>query len=61
MLWKVAGGLLLAWVAFMVVGSIIGFAVKVLIFGAIIAGALWVGTAAYRAITGSHSPRQIRS
>lgn len=61
MLWKVAGGLLVAWLAFMVVGSIIGLALKVLFWGAVIAGVLWVGTAAYRAVTGSKSPRQIRS
>lgn len=60
MLWKVAGGLLLAWIALMVVGSVVGFVVKALIWGAVIVGAVFIGTAAYRAIKGD-SPKQIGS
>lgn len=60
MFWKIVGGLLLAWVAFMVVGSIVGFLVKAVFWIAIVAGVAFLGTAAYGAIKGGGSSKQIR-
>lgn len=61
MFWKIVGGLLLAWVAFMVLGSVIGFLVEAVFWIALIAGAAFLGTAAYGAIKGSGKNKQIRS
>lgn len=61
MFWKIVGGLLLAWVAFMVIGSLVGFLVKAVFWIAIIAGAGFLGAAAYGAIKGGGNRKQIRS
>ncbi|MEU3272396.1 hypothetical protein ABZ639_16260 [Saccharomonospora sp. NPDC006951] len=61
MFWKIVGGLLLAWVAFMVIGSVVGFLVKAVFWIAIVAGAAFLGAAAYGAIKGSGNKKQIRS
>jgi hypothetical protein len=60
MFWKIVGGLILAWVAFMVLGSVLGFLVKAVFWIAIIGGAVFLGTAAYGAIKGKNTPKQIR-
>lgn len=56
MIWKIAGVLLVIWLAF----TVIGFVVKGLFWLAVIGGVLFLGTAAYTAIKGG-SNRQIRS
>ncbi|OLT38680.1 hypothetical protein BJF85_08200 [Saccharomonospora sp. CUA-673] len=53
MFWKIVGGLLLAWVAFMVIGSVLGFLVKAVFWVALIGGAAFLGAAAYGAIKGN--------
>ncbi|ANN14466.1 hypothetical protein GCM10027598_00810 [Amycolatopsis oliviviridis] len=60
MFWKIVGGLLLAWVAFMVLGSVLGFLVKAVFWIAVIGGAVFLGTAAYGAIKGKGTPKQLR-
>ncbi len=60
MFWKIVGGLILAWVAFMVLGSVLGFLVKAVFWIAIIGGAVFLGTAAYGAIKGKSNPKQLR-
>lgn len=55
MFWKIIGGLLLAWVAFMVLSSVLGFLVKTVFWIAIIALGAFLGTAAYGAIKGKNS------
>ncbi|GAA1195380.1 MULTISPECIES: hypothetical protein [Prauserella] len=60
MFWKIVGGLLLAWVAFMVIGSLVGFLVKAVFWIALIAGAGFLGAAAYGALKGGDK-KQIRS
>lgn len=57
MIWKIAGVLLVVWLAF----TVIGFVVKGLFWLAIIGGALFLATAAYTAIKGGGSNRQIGS
>jgi hypothetical protein len=59
MFWKIVGALIVAWVAFMVIGSVIGFLFKAVLVIAVIAGVGILGTAAYRAIKGSGNRRQI--
>lgn len=54
MFWKIVGALIVAWVAFMVIGSVIGFLFKAVLVIAIIAGVGVLGTAAYRVIKGSN-------
>lgn len=61
MFWKIVGGLILAWVAFMVLGSVLGFLVKTVLFVALIAGGVFLGAAAYGAITKKEPFKQIRS
>ncbi|PXY31470.1 hypothetical protein [Prauserella muralis] len=61
MFWKIVGALLLAWVAFMVIGSVVGFLVKAVFWIALIGGAVFLGTAAYGAIKGGKTNKQIRS
>ncbi|WP_409496461.1 hypothetical protein [Amycolatopsis sp. cmx-11-12] len=60
MFWKIVGGLILAWVAFMVLGSVLGFLVKAVFWIAVIGGAVFLGTAAYGAIKGKRTPKQLR-
>jgi hypothetical protein len=60
MFWKIVGGLILAWIAFMVLGSVLGFLVKAVFWIAIIGGAVFLGTAAYGAIKGKSTPKQLR-
>ncbi|HJQ44930.1 MAG TPA: hypothetical protein VJ870_01230 [Amycolatopsis sp.] len=60
MFWKIVGALIVAWVAFMVIGSVVGFLLKAVIWIAIIGGAVFLGTAAYRAIKGPNTPKQLR-
>ncbi|MGW3961897.1 hypothetical protein ACWED2_18890 [Amycolatopsis sp. NPDC005003] len=60
MFWKIVGGLIVAWVAFMVLGAVIGFVFKVVLWGAIIGGVVLLGAAGYKAITGGKKdPRRI--
>jgi len=54
MFWKIVGALIVAWVAFMVIGSVIGLLFKAVLWIAIIGGAVFLGTAAYRAIKGGN-------
>lgn len=56
MFWKIVGVLIVAWLAF----TVIGFVVKGLFWLALIGGALFLGTAAYGAIKGGER-RQIGS
>ncbi|HKN51716.1 MAG TPA: hypothetical protein VJX66_04400 [Amycolatopsis sp.] len=60
MFWKIVGGLILAWVAFMVLGAVIGFVFKAILWIAVIGGVLFLGTAAYKAISGSGDRKRIR-
>lgn len=57
MVWKIAGVLIVIWLAF----TVIGVVVKGLFWLAIIGGLLFLGTAAYTAIKGGQQNRQIRS
>ncbi|WP_116204208.1 hypothetical protein [Amycolatopsis circi] len=57
MFWKIVGALVVAWIAFMVLGSVIGFVFKAVLWIAIIGGVAFLGTAAYGAITGKKSKR----
>jgi uncharacterized membrane protein len=57
MIWKIAGVLIVIWLAF----TVIGVVVKGLFWLAIIGGLLFLGTAAYTAIKGGQQNRQIRS
>lgn len=50
MLLKIVLGLFIAWVAFMVIGSVVGFLLHAVLWIAIIGGAVFLGTAAYGAI-----------
>ncbi|WP_197319687.1 hypothetical protein [Saccharomonospora sp. NB11] len=50
MFWKIVGGLLLAWVAFIVIGAAIGFLVKAVFWIAVIGGGVFLGAAAYGAL-----------
>ncbi|ADJ50767.1 hypothetical protein AMES_8941 [Amycolatopsis mediterranei S699] len=60
MFWKIVGGLLIAWVAFMVLGAVIGFVFKAVLWIAIIGGIAFLGAAGYKAITGGKKdPRRI--
>ena len=56
MIWKIAGALLVIWLAFAVIGVVI----KGLFWLAIIGGVLFLGTAAYTALKGG-SNRHINS
>ena len=60
MFWKIVGALIVAWIAFMVIGSVVGFLLKAVIWIAIIGGAVFLGTAAYRAVKGGGSRKQLR-
>jgi hypothetical protein len=60
MFWKIVGALIVAWVAFMVIGSVIGFLLKAVIWIAVIGGAVFLGTAAYGAIKGRNEPKRLR-
>ncbi|HVV09637.1 hypothetical protein [Amycolatopsis sp.] len=60
MFWKIVGALIVAWLAFMVIGSVIGFLLKAVIWIAIIGGAVFLGTAAYGAIKGRNEPKRLR-
>lgn len=57
MIWKIAGVLIVIWLAF----TVIGVVVKGLFWLAIIGGVLFLGTAAYTAIKGGQQKGQIRS
>lgn len=60
MFWKIVGALLVAWVAFMVLGAVIGFVFKAVLWIAIIGGIAFLGAAGYRAISGGRKdPRRI--
>jgi hypothetical protein len=59
MFWKIVGALIVAWLAFMVIGSVIGFLLKAVLWIAIIGGAAFLGTAAYRAIKGRNTPKRL--
>ncbi|MEV6873804.1 MULTISPECIES: hypothetical protein [unclassified Amycolatopsis] len=59
MFWKIVGGLIVAWVAFMVLGAVIGFVFKAVLWIAIIGGVIFLGTAAYGAISGKKDPKRI--
>ncbi len=59
MFWKIVGALVVAWIAFMVVGSVIGFLFKAVLWIGIIGGVLFLGTAAYGAITGKKQSKRI--
>ncbi|MEU6645934.1 hypothetical protein ABZ863_25765 [Saccharomonospora sp. NPDC046836] len=61
MFWKIVGGLLLAWLAFMVIGSVVGFLVQAVFWIAVIGGVAFLGAAAYGAIKGGGDKKQIRS
>ncbi|WP_158884285.1 hypothetical protein [Amycolatopsis anabasis] len=61
MFWKIVGALIVAWLAFMVIGSVIGFVFKAVLWIAIIGGAVFLGTAAYGAIKGKSEHKRIRS
>lgn len=60
MFWKIVGGLLLAWVAFIVVGAVVGFLAKAVFWIVVIGGGVFVGAAAYSAIKGDKK-KQLRS
>ncbi|TNC26092.1 hypothetical protein [Amycolatopsis alkalitolerans] len=60
MFWKIVGALILAWVAFMVIGSVVGFLLKAVLWIAIIGGAVFLGTAAYGAIKNRSEPKRLR-
>ncbi|GLY67371.1 hypothetical protein [Amycolatopsis taiwanensis] len=59
MFWKIVGALIVAWVAFMIVGSLVGFLVKAVLVIAIVAGVGVLGAAAYRGLKGGNR-KQIR-
>ncbi|MFB9684086.1 hypothetical protein [Amycolatopsis plumensis] len=60
MFWKIVGGLIVAWVAFMVLGAVIGFVFKAVLWIAIIGGIAFLGAAGYKAVTsGKRDPRRI--
>ncbi|WP_410637447.1 hypothetical protein [Amycolatopsis sp. lyj-346] len=60
MFWKIVGGLIVAWVAFMVLGAVIGFVFKAVLWIAVIGGIAFLGAAGYKAITsGKKDPRRI--
>ncbi|WAL65762.1 hypothetical protein ORV05_33690 [Amycolatopsis cynarae] len=59
MFWKIVGALVVAWVAIMVIGSVVGFLLKAVVWIAIIGGAVFLGTAAYGAIKGKSSPKRL--
>jgi hypothetical protein len=59
MFWKIVLGIAVAWVAFMVLGTVIGFVFKAILWIAIIGGVVLLGTAGYRAITGKKDTRRI--
>ncbi len=60
MFWKIVGGLLLAWVAFMVVGAVVGFLVEAVFWIAVVGGGVFLGAAAYGAIKGDKR-KQLKS
>ncbi|KAA9161079.1 hypothetical protein FPZ12_015050 [Amycolatopsis acidicola] len=60
MFWKIVGALIVAWLAFMVIGSVIGFLLKAVVWIAIIGGAVFLGTAAYGAIKNRNEPKRLR-
>ncbi|GHG36607.1 MULTISPECIES: hypothetical protein [Amycolatopsis] len=60
MFWKIVGGLIVAWVAFMVLGAVLGFLFKAVLWIAIIGGIAFLGAAGYKAVTsGKRDPRRI--
>ncbi|AIJ26954.1 MULTISPECIES: hypothetical protein [Amycolatopsis] len=60
MFWKIVGALLVAWLAFMVIGSVIGFVFKAILWIAVIGGVGFLGAAAYNAIKNNKERKQIR-
>ncbi|MTD58037.1 hypothetical protein [Amycolatopsis pithecellobii] len=60
MFWKIVGALIIAWLAFMVIGSVVGFLLKAVVWIAIIGGVAFLGTAAYRAVKGRSEPKRLR-
>ncbi|WP_236790509.1 hypothetical protein [Amycolatopsis sp. GM8] len=60
MFWKIVGALILAWLAFLVIGSVVGFLLKAIIWIAVIGGVAFLGTAAYRAISNRKEPKRLR-
>ncbi|MEY7974229.1 hypothetical protein AB8O38_19740 [Saccharomonospora xinjiangensis] len=60
MFWKIVGGLLVVWVAFMVVGAVVGFLAKAVFWIAVIGGGVFLGAAAYGAIK-SDKRKQLKS
>lgn len=54
MFWKIVGALIVAWLAFVIIGSVIGFLVKAVLVIAIVAGVAVLGTAAYRMVKGGN-------
>ncbi|GAB3577947.1 hypothetical protein GCM10027445_44380 [Amycolatopsis endophytica] len=60
MFWKIVGALIVAWLAFMVIGSVIGFVFKAILWIAVIGGVGFLGAAAYNAIK-NKDRKQIRS
>jgi hypothetical protein len=59
MFWKIVGALIVAWVAFMVIGSVVGFLFKAVLVIAVIGGIGFLGAAAYGAIKNKNR-KQIR-
>ena len=59
MFWKIVGALIIAWVAFMVIGSVVGFLFKAILVIAIVGGVGFLGAAAYSAIKGNKNRKQI--
>jgi len=59
MFWKIVGGLIVAWIAFMVLGAVLGFVFKAILWIAVIGGVLFLGAAAYSAISGRKDAKRI--
>jgi hypothetical protein len=59
MFWKIVGALIVAWLAFMVIGSVVGLLLKAVLWIAIIGGIAFLGTAGYRAIKGRSQPKRL--
>ncbi|OQO90551.1 hypothetical protein [Saccharomonospora piscinae] len=61
MFWKIVGGLLLAWLAFVVIGAVVGFLVEAVFWIAVIGGGVFLGAAAYGAMKSDKGKKQLRS
>lgn len=59
MFWKIVLGIAVAWVAFMVLGAVIGFVFKAILWIAVIGGIAILGAAGYRAISGKKDVKRI--